>query len=158
MTETTEQRESVDAIAARVVQTWHDLPGSPEVIFTGRELRTAVAAALQAERDAHSCGEWPCLADIVARMDQALATVTAERDAALAEVAKLRHTPLALLGEFERATQEQDRINAGQRGMSVPFHGDFAGAIQHPGLMGRIRWWARELQDALATPPQEPTP
>jgi len=83
------------------------------------------------------------------RMVDAIRKLRAERDAARAEVAKLRHTTSALLGEFDRAVAHRDWINAGRHGMSVPFHGDFTGAIQHPGLMGRIRWWARQLRAAL---------
>lgn len=38
------------AVAEAVVKAWHELPGSPDVLFTGTELRDAITAALATAR------------------------------------------------------------------------------------------------------------
>jgi hypothetical protein len=49
-----------------------------------------------------------------------------------------------LAGEMERAIAHREAPKGGQQ---VPFHGDFA---QTPhSMVGRLRWWARELRSAL---------
>jgi hypothetical protein len=50
-----------------------------------------------------------------------------------------------LAQEMEAAIRERERPKGG---MSVPFHGDFCNAP--PSMLGRLRWWARELREALA--------
>lgn len=52
----------------------------------------------------------------------------------------------AITEEFESTVRHLDDDGTGLR---VPFHGDFAGAKQHPGIGSRIRWWARELRCAV---------
>jgi chromosome segregation ATPase len=55
----------------------------------------------------------------------------------------------AICSEFERAVSHADWRAAGSPGMSVPFTGDFASATQIPSVVGRMRWWAREMRKAI---------
>lgn len=65
-----------------------------------------------------------------------------ERDAA-------RGVLSALCAEFEGAVAHADWRAAGSPGMSVPFTGDFASATQLPSVVGRMRWWAREMRKVI---------
>lgn len=69
--------------------------------------------------------------------------------AALDELAELRRVTEALADEFDKAVAHAEWRAAGSKGMRVPFHGDFAAATQLPSLVGRMRWWAREMRKAL---------
>lgn len=55
----------------------------------------------------------------------------------------------ALCAEFEGAVTHADWRAAGSLGMSVPFTGDFASATQLPSVVGRMRWWAREMRKVI---------
>jgi hypothetical protein len=55
----------------------------------------------------------------------------------------------AIADEFRRTVKHADWVAAGSRGMSVPFHGDFAMAAQFPSVVSRMRWWVREFDKAL---------
>lgn len=57
----------------------------------------------------------------------------------------LRAVVTGLAEEMEAAIRERERPKGGQ---AAPFHGDFAQAP--PSMVGRLRWWARELRGALA--------
>jgi hypothetical protein len=76
------------------------------------------------------------------------AALAAERDAALARAEKLEGALEGITSELERTVAEADRPKGGMR---VPFHGDFASALQLPSVVGRFRWWARNLRAALNT-------
>ena len=65
-----------------------------------------------------------------------------ERDAA-------RHMLEGICGEFERTIRHADWVAAGSKGMSVPFHGDFASVAHLPSIISRMRWWAREMRRAI---------
>lgn len=60
---------------------------------------------------------------------------------------------VAITDVLEAHVREADRRGGG---MSVPFHGDFASALRLPSVVGRFRWWARELRAALDSPRPEP--
>lgn len=51
--------------------------------------------------------------------------------------------------EFERTVAYADWRAAGSKGMSVPFHGDFASVVQLPGAISRMRWWAEHFRKVL---------
>lgn len=51
--------------------------------------------------------------------------------------------------EFERTIAHFDWVQAGSKGMHVPFHGDFASIAHLPGPVRKMRWWAREFRKAL---------
>jgi hypothetical protein len=55
----------------------------------------------------------------------------------------------ALCSQFEGAVAHADWRAAGSPGMSVPFTGDFASAAQLPSVVGRMRWWAREMRKVI---------
>lgn len=55
----------------------------------------------------------------------------------------------AICSEFEGAVAHADWRAAGSPGMSVPFTGDFASATQLPSVVGRMRWWAREMRKSI---------
>lgn len=57
----------------------------------------------------------------------------------------LKAVVVGLAEEMEAAIRERERPKGGQ---SVPFHGDFAQAP--PSMVSRLRWWAREMREALA--------
>lgn len=65
-----------------------------------------------------------------------------ERDAA-------RHMLEGICGEFERTIRHADWVAAGSKGMSVPFHGDFANVAHLPSIISRMRWWAREMRRVI---------
>jgi hypothetical protein len=50
----------------------------------------------------------------------------------------------AICGEFERTIRHAEWVAAGSKGMSVPFHGDFASVAHLPSVIGRMRWWSRD--------------
>lgn len=52
----------------------------------------------------------------------------------------------AISREFEITIHESENKGTG---MQVPFHGDFAGALRVPSIIGRMRWWVREFNQAL---------
>jgi hypothetical protein len=64
-------------------------------------------------------------------------------------MSRLRDLTEYLAQEFEGAVREAEFVAGGRKGQIVPVHGDFAGAARMPGLVGRMRWWARELRAAL---------
>lgn len=80
------------------------------------------------------------------------------RFAEYAQLAKERDEARAVLDaicvEFEGTVAHADWRAAGSKGMSVPYHGDFASAAQLPSVVGRMRWWVREMRKVLgsATP------
>lgn len=51
----------------------------------------------------------------------------------------------SLLGEFDGAVYHHE--NRGKGGQHVSFYGDFANVA--PSAVGRMRWWAREMRQAL---------
>lgn len=53
--------------------------------------------------------------------------------------------------EFEKTVAYADWRAAGSKGMSVPFHGDFASVVQLPSAISRMRWWAREFRRVLGS-------
>ena len=65
-----------------------------------------------------------------------------ERDAA-------RHMLEGICGEFEGTIRHADWVAAGSKGMSVPFHGDFASLAHLPSIISRMRWWAREMRRVI---------
>lgn len=56
---------------------------------------------------------------------------------------------LALMREFEATIHHFETKNQG--GQHVPFHGDFANVA--PSVAGRMRWWVREMKEALLNGP-----
>jgi hypothetical protein len=68
--------------------------------------------------------------------------LTAERDRA-------RNMLEGICSEFEGVVAHADWKAAGSKGMSVPFRGDFASAVQLPSLVGRMRWWANEMRKVI---------
>ena len=80
------------------------------------------------------------------RYARAMGDMPDDEDAGLDE---LRRVAEALCGEFESAVAHAEWRSAGSKGMQVPFHGDFAAATQLPSVVGRMRWWSRELRRAL---------
>lgn len=77
----------------------------------------------------HGCGF--CLDELRARAERAEAALE------------------GITATFERVIREDDNRLAGYKGLQVSFHGDFNGIWQLPSCMGAIRWWARELREAL---------
>lgn len=65
-----------------------------------------------------------------------------ERDAA-------RHMLEGICGQFEGTIRHADWVAAGSKGMSVPFHGDFASVAHLPSIISRMRWWAREMRRVI---------
>jgi hypothetical protein len=55
----------------------------------------------------------------------------------------------AICVEFEQTIAHFDWKKAGSKGMSVPFHGDFASAVRLPSVISKMRWWVREFREAL---------
>lgn len=78
-------------------------------------------------------------------LEGALAMTERERDEA-------RRMLEAICDEFERTIAHAEWVAAGSKGMSVPFHGDFASVVQLPSVVSRMRWWAREMRRALPAP------
>jgi predicted amidophosphoribosyltransferase len=68
--------------------------------------------------------------------------LTAERDAA-------RNMLEGICSEFERTIAHADWKADGSKGMSVPFHGDFASAVQLPSIVGKMRWWSRQMRKVI---------
>ena len=68
--------------------------------------------------------------------------LTAERNTA-------RNMLEGICSEFEGVVAHADWKAAGSKGMSVPFRGDFASAVQLPSLVGRMRWWANEMRKVI---------
>jgi hypothetical protein len=54
-----------------------------------------------------------------------------------------------ICSEFEQTVDHADWKAEGSRGMSVPFHGDFASAVQLPSLVGKMRWWSRQMRKVI---------
>jgi hypothetical protein len=75
--------------------------------------------------------------------------LAAEVREAIRERDEARAALSALCAEFEGAVANADWRAAGSKGMSVPFTGDFASAVQLPSVVSRMRWWAREMRKAL---------
>lgn len=75
--------------------------------------------------------------------------VTARLEQAIRERDEARALLSALCAEFEGAVAHAEWRAAGSPGMSVPFHGDFASATQLPSVVGRMRWWAREMRKVI---------
>lgn len=65
----------------------------------------------------------------------------------LGEMRATRSVLAALIETFEAVLAEADRPKGG---MSVPFHGDFAGALRLPSVLGNMRWWAKEARRVLS--------
>lgn len=65
------------------------------------------------------------------------------------ECERLRAALGSVADEFERTIAHADWVAAGRKGMHVPFHGDFAAAVQLPSVVSRMRWWLREFKRAL---------
>ena len=83
---------------------------------------------------------------------QDVPALLAEVERLTAERAAARYMFEGICGEFERTIAHADWVAAGSKGMSVPFHGDFASVAQLPGVVGRMRWWVREMRRALPDP------
>jgi hypothetical protein len=54
-----------------------------------------------------------------------------------------------ICSEFERTVDHADWKAEGSKGMSVPFHGDFASAVQLPSVVGKMRWWSRQMRKVI---------
>jgi hypothetical protein len=54
-----------------------------------------------------------------------------------------------ICSEFEGAVAHADWKANGSKGMSVPFHGDFASAVQLPSVVGKMRWWSRQMRKVI---------
>lgn len=54
-----------------------------------------------------------------------------------------------ICNEFEHTIAHFDWVQAGSKGMSVPFHGDFVSIARMPGPVQKMRWWVREFRKAL---------
>ena len=54
-----------------------------------------------------------------------------------------------ICSQFEGAVAHADWRAAGSKGMHVPFTGDFASAVQLPSVVGRMRWWAKEIRSVI---------
>jgi multidrug efflux pump subunit AcrA (membrane-fusion protein) len=80
---------------------------------------------------------------------QNYADAIAERNKAETRDEAARALLSALCAEFECAVAHADWRAAGSQGMSVPFTGDFASATQLPSVVGRMRWWAREMRKII---------
>lgn len=93
---------------------------------------------------------------LMSQYERVLLRRTEKAESALAaEVEQHQATAKALesiTDELERTVAEADRPKGG---MSVPFHGDFAGALRVPSMLSRVRWWARELRASLPAGPRE---
>ncbi len=74
-----------------------------------------------------------------------------ERNAAILERDEARAMLSSICSEFEGVVAHADWRAAGSPGMSVPFKGDFASATQLPSVVGRMRWWAREMRKTINT-------
>jgi hypothetical protein len=68
--------------------------------------------------------------------------LTAERDMA-------RNMLEGICSEFEGVVAHADWKAEGSKGMSVPFHGDFASAVQLPSVVGKMRWWSRQMRKVI---------
>lgn len=75
-------------------------------------------------------------------LEGALAMTERERD-------EVRNMLEAICGEFERTVAHADWRAAGSKGMSVPFHGDFASVAQLPSVISRMRWWVKEMRNVI---------
>lgn len=84
---------------------------------------------------------------IAATSSRNFAAEVARADAAQRETAATRAVLAALTETFEAVLAEADRPKGG---MSVPFQGDFVGALRLPSVLGNMRWWAREARRVLA--------
>lgn len=67
-----------------------------------------------------------------------------------AQLSALRERVSWIADEFDRAIAEAERPKGGQQVM--PSGGDFWPV--GPGVVGRFRWWSREIRRWLAEPPQ----
>jgi hypothetical protein len=76
-------------------------------------------------------------------------TLLAEVDRLIAERDAARNMLDGICSEFEGVVAHADWKAAGSKGMSVPFFGDFASAVQLPSLVGRMRWWANEMRKVI---------
>jgi hypothetical protein len=79
-----------------------------------------------------------------------------QRDEALFKLAEaksdirmLRAHLEAITTEFEATVAHADWRAAGSKGMSVPYHGDFASAVQLPSVISRMRTWAKGFREVL---------
>lgn len=75
-------------------------------------------------------------------LEGALAMTERERD----EAQKILES---ICVEFENTIAHADWRAAGSKGMSVPFHGDFASVVQLPSVVNRMRWWVREMRNVI---------
>jgi hypothetical protein len=90
--------------------------------------------------------------DVLALLDhwiEAHGAMMAEGHRLAAENERLRQAAGGFVQEVESAERHFERPRGG---MQVPFHGDFAGVNQTPGVRSRLAWWARHLKAALAGP------
>jgi hypothetical protein len=87
-------------------------------------------------------GEGRDITDDLAALLSEVDRITAERDRA-------RNMLDGICSEFEGVVAHADWKAAGSKGMSVPFRGDFASAVQLPSLVGRMRWWANEMRKVI---------
>ena len=94
----------------------------------------------------------------VERVNNAMAGVASsharlrkENESLSAENKALREVAEAFASTVEAAVAEAERRASGKKGMQVPFHGDFASAIQIPSAVQQLRWWADRFRAALRT-------
>ena len=87
-------------------------------------------------------GEYDPSSQEVIMLVEEIERLQTERDAA-------RHMLEGICDEFERTIAYADWTAAGSKGMSVPFHGDFASAVQLPSVVGKMRWWSREMRRVI---------
>jgi hypothetical protein len=78
----------------------------------------------------------------MAKLFDEIEWLTAERDAA-------RNMLEGICSEFEGTVAHADWKAEGSKGMSVPFHGDFASAVQLPSVVGKMRWWSRQMRKVI---------
>ena len=116
------------------------MSGSGPIYEYQRELTAKLEQALR-ERD-EAVAAFHEATRLRSGIQQARIKAEDERDEARAMLS-------AICSEFERAVSHADWRAAGSPGMSVPFTGDFASATQIPSVVGRMRWWAREMRKAI---------
>lgn len=99
--------------------------------------------------DKHPCAEWETERDaLLAEIDRVNNVVDALRDDVRKSLAASQWLE-GICEEFERTVAYADWRAAGSKGMSVPFHGDFASVARLPGAIDRMRWWVREFRKVL---------
>jgi hypothetical protein len=72
-----------------------------------------------------------------------------EIDRLKTELDTARNMLEGICSEFEGAVAHADWKAEGSKGMSVPFLGDFASAVQLPSIVSQMRWWSRQMRKVI---------